>query len=32
MTMNPMLAYLERYLNDTARREHDYHSSNQFGR
>lgn len=30
--MNPMLAYLDDLLNDRARREHDYHSSDQFGR
>lgn len=30
--MNPMLAYLEDYLSDRARREHDYHNSNRWGR
>jgi hypothetical protein len=30
--MNPMLAYLEDYLSDRARRERDYHDSDAWGR
>lgn len=29
---NPMLAYLDDLLSDRARREHDYHNSNRWGR